>query len=215
MSECIGDWRGAGGADDELHPWFVILKQRSIEERLRIFTQAFILARLDDADDLRASAGVVGSLDADGLTNRILVRPESLGHLITDHDDRRSRHIVSLLEAASTEDGNPHCLEIVRSHERHVDREPGLAGWSTLCLVAIDLDSLHSRDLTERQMIRQARITDARHRANLFKEASVESSAAGFVVAKCVHIQSGRNCIARVESGIDRARVEETPQTQA
>src|SRR6476646_3875967 len=64
-------------------------------------------------------------------------------------------------------------------------------------------------------MIRQARITDARHRANLFKEASVESSAAGFVVAKCVHIQSGRNCIARVESGIDRARVEETPQTQA
>ena len=63
-------------------------------------------------------------------------------------------------------------------------------------------------------MIREACITDAWHRANLFKQASVESTPTRFVVSKRVDINARGNGIARIEPRINRSRVKETSQAE-
>ena len=57
----------------------------------------------------------------------------------------------------------------------------GVPDGATRRVVAVNLDPLHAHDLTERQMIREARRAHAGQRANLVEQPRVEFAAARFV----------------------------------
>ena len=64
-------------------------------------------------------------------------------------------------------------------------------------------------------MIGEACITNARHRAHLLEQSRVEGTAPGLVISKRLDVEARSNRIASIEAGIDRSRVEQTPQTEA
>ena len=103
-------------------PRRVVLRQRPVDERARLFRVRDVLAVPYHADDLQDLPRIGHAERPQSLTDGIGPRPETPGQRFVD--DRHSRRpiIVSIGEVASREHGDLHRLEVTRSDRIHVHR---------------------------------------------------------------------------------------------
>ena len=90
------------GLHEQRHPLRVFLRQRTVHEHLRIFTDRRVLGIAGHAYDFDRRAGDIARTEAEqALTERVVSRPEPVGEGLVDDGDSRGLRIVARGEVAA------------------------------------------------------------------------------------------------------------------
>ena len=162
----------------------VVLGERNIEIRSRIFRNEIHLAVLRDADDLdiRPIAGQAAEVVADC----VFPRPQFPGQVLIDHSDKLGVTAVAVVNRAAAHNFDSHGAEIIRIHHVEAHGRYLVGRETTLTLAPKRVQSraviAHGNGVCKGSGL------DAGQRANAVAELAIEIHAALLVVSQFLHI---------------------------
>ena len=172
----------------------VVLEDRLVDERDRLFSHAVVFAVLRHADD-RREVGVAEELES--LADGVVVRPEALGHRLVHDDDERCAHRVGPREVTAAGKRDADCLEVAGADRVHLHENP-VARRRVLAF------RKHAAEQApgERRTLGDRGVPDARESRHARGRLLVEDLAARGRVAFAAQIEVHHEDAARLESGV-------------
>ena len=198
-------------ADVQRHAGFMVLRERQVGHRQRLFPQRAVLAVANHADNL--SPGPVRAIDADPAADRIGVRELHRRGGRVEDDDRRPGFHVGVPEVAALHERDAERLEELRSDHVRVD-EPRVVGGRppALALRALvrrappfDVEAEHAGAAAEHRHPGDGRGLDAGEPAHALDRLPIELTPLRAGVAQEIDAERRRDQLVDVDAGIDRA----------
>jgi hypothetical protein len=191
-----------------------ILRQRNVEERVRILSDHPVFAICGDTDNLYALCGRSEELQGEALAGGILVRPELVGHGLVHDRDKRSVLVVQAGEGPAPQKRNSHGFEIT-----WVDV---VEEYSGSLLIGGDRTTFDGNgagigdvQVPQWSPKRQTDRLDARKRAHTGFQPAIEFTLLLFVVAHLVRVHRNVQHMIGLETELDATGVLETTHEEA
>ena len=203
------------------HPGLVILRERHVDHRPRVFAKRAVLAIPNDPYDF--TPRTPRALKAHPLSERLLAAEVAACYRFADDCSQRRAFIVFRGEVAAVRHRNPHRLKVLQPDDVRVHnvRVLGIgaaalaAAYVVGTFLALNEKAEVAAGTAQRDDARKAGRFDAGKRFDPLDDLPVEFAPLRFCVLQQIDVDPGVENFVGIETGIDALRIAQAAQEQA